>query len=75
MNLLKRIYFLVVFVIIVELLSAQPHPGYNGNGDPVGGDPVGGGAPLGGMLAPMLIFAAVVGVYKAMKKPKKEKSV
>ncbi len=68
---LQILYFLVL--TFLAQLYAQPNPGYNGNGDPVGGDPVGGGAPVGSMLIPMLIYAIIFSIFKVSYKLRKGK--
>jgi len=62
-----------MFCLIPMIITSQPHPGYNGNGDPAGGDPIGGGAPVGGMLIPFLIYGAIYLVVKYFRQPQKEK--
>jgi hypothetical protein len=64
----KRIFQLIVagaFIAAPMFLSAQPNPGGNGNGNPVGGDPIGGGtAPIGGGIVLLLSMAAGYGMKK-----------
>jgi hypothetical protein len=64
----KRIIQLIVtgaFVAAPLFMFAQPNPGGNGNGTPVGGDPIGGGtAPIGGGIVLLLSMAAGYGLKK-----------
>jgi hypothetical protein len=64
----KRIIQLIVtgaFVVAPIFMFAQPNPGGNGNGTPVGGDPIGGGtAPIGGGIVLLLSMAAGYGLKK-----------
>jgi len=66
----KRIIQLIVtgaFVAAPLFMFAQPNPGGNGNGTPVGGPPIGGGggtAPIGGGIFLMLSLAAGYGIKK-----------
>ncbi|HAQ64544.1 MAG TPA: hypothetical protein DCR43_01600 [Bacteroidales bacterium] len=71
----KNILKLIVIGALVAapaLIFAQPNPGENSGGTPVGGAPIGGGsAPLGGGIAILLAMGAGYGakrVYKARKK-------
>jgi len=63
----------ILFCLIPIIIMGQPHPGYNGNGDPAGGDPIGGGAPVGGMLIPFLVYGAIYFVVKYFCQSPKEK--
>lgn len=48
-------------------MFAQPNPGGNSGGDPVGGDPIGGGggqAPVGGGVVLLVTLAAGYGLKK-----------
>jgi len=66
----KRIIQLIVtgaFVVAPLFMFAQPGPGGNGNGTPVGGDPIGGGggtAPIGGGIVLLFSMAAGYGMKK-----------
>jgi hypothetical protein len=66
----KRIIQLIVagaFAVAPLFMFAQPNPGGNGNGTPVGGDPIGGGggtAPIGGGIVLLISMAAGYGMKK-----------
>lgn len=70
---MKKLIIVVSLIVAPLAFSfAQPQPGNNSGGTPVGGDPIGGGtAPIGGGITILLTMAAGYGakkVYNAQKK-------
>ncbi|HCT70858.1 hypothetical protein SDC9_14906 [bioreactor metagenome] len=67
----KIMKYLAAFTVLMVLsfsasVLAQPSPGSNSGGDPVGGPPIGGGtAPIGGGIVLLITMAAGYGIKKA----------
>jgi hypothetical protein len=69
-KILATTVFIFLAAAMFSSINAQPNPGFNGNGDPVGEPPIGGGAPLGSGIALFVSLAVGYGakkVYDARK--------
>ncbi|MBL7903902.1 MAG: hypothetical protein JNL22_02665 [Bacteroidales bacterium] len=63
---MKKLIIIVSLIVApLAFTFAQPNPGNNSGGTPVGGDPIGGGtAPIGGGVVLLLSMAAGYGLKK-----------
>jgi len=70
-HLLRTMAPLAFMLLLAIGASAQPNPGNNQGGGPVGGPPIGGSAPIGGGIVLLITFGAAFGAKKIFDARKK----